>query len=606
MYGVCGIDLLHDDNVTSGLAVYDVAKSQTARNQGFASMLDGLLRAVTRRAVIPFYGQRYRRFLELLQRARDRQREWLFARIRRCRDTRFGNDHNLAGVRTLADFRRHVPIMRYDNFAPYIDAVARGQFSALFPADEQVLRFTITTGSTGVPKLNPVTSTWLQEYRNAWDLWGVKTLLDHPAQVGGKILQMAGTWNMGRTPAGIPISMVSALVSRYQNPVVKHFYAIPNEVPEIRDPTARYYTMLRLSIVQRIGLIVLMNPGTLLRLAELGNEHRAALIRDVNDGTLSAEFDIPADIRGLLAPRICRPNPRLAKALARIVETTGTLYPRDYWSPPIIGCWLGGTAGYQARYLHEHFPRSPLRDLGLVSSEGRHTIPIEDNSPAGVLSASANFYEFVPVGEIDGNSPAALEGHELVEGQDYYLLMTTSAGYYRFNIGDIVRCRGFVGQAPLLEFLQKGDRCGDLEGEKVTEHQFMEAAGLAAGDLGLRLGHVTAVPVRPARDLPCYVFLVDQQDLPAGNQARDFLSAVDRGLSATNFLYSARRREQVLGPPRLWRLPKGAWLQFVESEIARRGTGDVHYKPAGLVQDAKLLDHFPNADVVTLRSRSVA
>lgn len=569
-------------------------------------MFEGLMAAITRRAAIPFYGYRYRGFLKLLRKSRDVQREWLFARIRRCRDTLFGRDHDFTVVRTLPDFRRQVPVSSYDYFAPYIDAVARGEPGALFPPDERVLQFTITAGSTGVPKLNPVTDRWLKEYRNTWNLWGVKTFLDHPAQVGGKILQMAGTWNMGRTPAGIRISMISALVARYQNPVVRYFYAVPDEVPEIRDPTARYYTMLRLSIVQRIGLIVLMNPGTLLRLAELGNEYRDFLIRDVHDGTLSAAFDVPAEIRQQLASRICRPNPQQAKVLARIVESKGTLYPRDYWSPPIIGCWLGGTAGYQAKYLHEHFPDSPLRDLGLVSSEGRHTIPIENDTPAGVLAATANFYEFIPVEEIHGHSPTALEGHELTKGHDYYLLMTTSSGYYRFNIGDIVRCQGFVGEAPLLEFLQKGDRCGDLEGEKVTEYQVVQAAGEAASALGIRLGYVTAVPTRPRGELPCYIFVVEQGDTRDEDQARDLLEAVDRRLSAANFLYSARRRELVLGPPRLWRIPKGAWSQYIESEIVRRGTGDAQYKHPGLVQDATILNRFRDYEIVTLRSRSRA
>ncbi len=570
-------------------------------------MFDGLMSSVARRAAIPFYGYQYRGYLDCLKTARGRQRNWLFARIQRCRDTRFGRNHGFAGIHTLEDFRQQVPIARYDHFAPYINAVAKGDFAALFPADDRVLRFTITTGSTGIPKLNPVTESWLKEYRNAWNMWGVKTLLDHPAQVGGKILQMAGTWDMGRTAAGIPISMVSALVAHYQNPVVKHFYAIPNAVPEIRDALARHYTMLRLSIVQRIGLIILMNPGTLLRLAELGNEQRESLIRDVHDGTLSAAFDIPAAIRQQLAPRIRRPDPARARALTRIVESTGGLRPADYWwnngNPPIIGCWLGGTAGYQAKYLPEHFPGSPLRDLGLVSSEGRHTIPIADDIPAGALLTSANFYEFVPVDEIDGASPTALEGHELVEGRDYYILMTTASGYYRFNIGDIVRCRGFAGQAPLLEFLQKGDRCGDLEGEKVTEHQFVEAAGDAASSLGIHLGFVTAVPTRPARERPCYVFIVERSDMPDEAQAQSFLEAVDRGLAASNFLYGARRREQVLGAPQLWRIPPGAWSHYIDAEIARRGTGDVQYKHPGLVQDETWLKQFHDFDVVTLDRR---
>ncbi len=228
-YGIARDDLLHDvllNDILRALVkmLRALAKrrrvfqnSDTIASKDLQSMFDGLMTAVTRRAAIPYYGHRYRGFIERLRRARDLQREWLFARIRRCRDTQFGRDHDFAGVRTLADFRRQVPVTRYDHFAPYIEAVARGEQGALFPADERVLRFTITTGSTGVPKLNPVTASWLKEYRNAWNLWGVKTLLDHPAQVGGKILQMAGTWNMGRTSAGIPISMVSALVARYQN-----------------------------------------------------------------------------------------------------------------------------------------------------------------------------------------------------------------------------------------------------------------------------------------------------------------------------------------------------------------------------------------------------
>src|SRR5262249_13390855 len=157
---------------------------------------------------------------------------------------------------------------------------------------DTVERFTITTGSTGKPKLNPVTSTWLKEYRNAWDIWGLKILLDHPRIVGGKILQMVGTWNMGRTEGGLPISMISTLATRYQHPLVRPFYSIPYEISDIRDPVARYYATLRLGVADDVTLVVAMNPGTLLRLIELGDQRRQDLVRDIYDGTLSPQFDI--------------------------------------------------------------------------------------------------------------------------------------------------------------------------------------------------------------------------------------------------------------------------------------------------------------------------
>lgn len=539
------------------------------------------------------------KFHAQLPRASAVQREWLLDRIARCRDTRFGRDHGYGEITSLAEFRKRVPIAEYDRFGPYIDAVAGGDPSALIPADEKLLRFTITTGTSSAPKLNPVTTTWLREYRHVWDIWGLKNFVDHPGKIGCRLLQMAGTWNMGTTPGGYEISMVSALLARYVNPMIRPFYSVPSDLNDISDPVTRYYTALRLCILQDVGWIVLMNPGTIIRLAQVGHEHRESLIRDIHDGTLSSAFDIPQATRDKLAKRIRRPNPAGAARLRKLVERTGTLYPKDYWKQPVIGCWIGGTAGFQIRSVPDYFGECPLRDMGLVSSEGRHTIPLEDGKPEGVPAIGAGFYEFVPVAEIDSPQPTALEGHELQEGADYYLVMTTSAGYARYHIGDIVRCRGFRGEAPLLEFVQKGTRVGDLEGEKVTEHQVLEAAYNAAGTTGVPLGLFTAVPRRLIGEHPRYEFLVEVGDMPDPERAKAFLNQLDQNLAGLNFLWRARRREGVLAPPHLWRLPTGTWQRYIAEETGRRGTGDFQYKHPGLVQEATWLDQFRPVDVLT-------
>jgi hypothetical protein len=563
-----------------------------------AFVFDGLLTAVARGLVLPWYARKFRQFERQLQRARELQRSLLLARIERSRDTRFGRDHHFADIRTVNDFRQRMPVAGFDHFAPYIDAVSRGEMDALFPTSERLLRFTITTGTTGAPKLNPVTATWMKEYRTAWDLWNTKLVLDHPQIVGRKVLQLAGNLDMGRTPSGVAISMVSALASRFSSPIVRQFYALPDEIASICDPLAKYYTILRLTMTRNIGVIVAISPGTLLGLAELGNSECHSLIRDIHDGTLSSRFDIPDTVRARLKAYTARPAPEEARQLERLAAQRGTLYPREYWTNPVIGCWIGGTAGYQARNLPEYFGNAPLRDLGLVSSEGRHTIPLQDNQPAGVLAVTTNYYEFIPLVERDSLRPVALEAHELQEGCDYSLVMTTSGGYFRFEIGDVVRCRGYIGDVPVLEFLQKLGRCGDLEGEKLTEHQVVQAVDEAAAMLSLRLGYVTAVPSRPDRDRPCYVILVDHSDVPEANRAAQFIAAVDRRLSAGNFLYAAHRRAQLLGPPRLWRLPNAAWSRYVQAQVVCRGTGDTQYKHPALVTDASLLGRFSPVDII--------
>ena len=387
-----------------------------------------VLPTIARQGLRLLHARIYGRFHRQMQQADRQQQHWLLTRIRKCEATDFGRKHGFSTIRSLEDFRRQVPVSEYDYFAPYIDQVAAGKPGALIPSSEKLLRFTITTGSSGTPKLNPVTNVWLKEYKAAWGIWGLKNFVDHSDRIGMRMLQMAGSWEMGRTPGGYSISMVSALLARIQNPALRPFYAIPSDLNDVKDPLARYYAALRIGMLDRIGWIILMNPGTLIRLAEIGDEHKESLIRDIRDGTLSDKLEIPAGIRAAIAHRISRKDPRGAQRLERIVAETGRLYPRDYWSNPVITCWLGGTAGYQSRYLADYFGPSPLRDMGLVSSEGRHTIPIADDRPEGVPSLVSGFYEYIPVHEIHAPDPTVLQGHELLEGQEYYLLMTTSAG----------------------------------------------------------------------------------------------------------------------------------------------------------------------------------
>ena len=322
------------------------------------------------------------------------------------------------------------------------------------------------------------------------------------------------------------------------------------------------------------------------------------MIRDVIHGTLSSEMNIPAHTREILTRSYLRADAACGQKLQSIVDRTGQLLPRDYWNQPVIGCWLGGTAGFQSRYLADYFGASPMRDMGLVSSEGRHTIPLEDGKPEGVPSIGAGFYEFLPLDEQGNAAAEALEGHELTEGQDYRLLITNSAGYFRFDIGDTIRCRGFRGQAPLVEFRQKYDRVGDLEGEKVTEHQIVEAAHRAAQHLGISLGLITGVPRRKSAEGQRYDFLVEISDLPEAEVARNFLKLLDQELAGLNFLWRARRREGVIGPPRLLRLPPQTWEAYMKSETQRRGTGDYQFKHPGLVQDESWIDYFHFIDTI--------
>ena len=131
------------------------------------------------------------------------------------------------------------------------------------------------------------------------------------------------------------------------------------------------------------------------------------------------------EVRAALATAL-RPDSRRATFLEAIAARRGRLVLGDCWPElALVACWLGGSAGIQARHLEAHFdPRIARRDLGLVASEGRLTIPVEDDSAAGVLAVHTNFYEFVAEEDIDDPAaahapqPRARRGPPLLRDRD--------------------------------------------------------------------------------------------------------------------------------------------------------------------------------------------
>src|SRR4051812_27799723 len=73
------------------------------------------------------------------------QRDLLFEILRREHPTAFGRDHGFGDIHSLEDYRRQVPISRYEYFEPYIERVKNGDLEAMFHR-QKVLMFALTSG----------------------------------------------------------------------------------------------------------------------------------------------------------------------------------------------------------------------------------------------------------------------------------------------------------------------------------------------------------------------------------------------------------------------------------------------------------------------------
>jgi hypothetical protein len=186
------------------------------------------------------------------------------------------------------------------------------------------------------------------------------------------------------------------------------------------------------------------------------------------------------------------------------------------------------------------------------------TLPISESGSAGILDVSANFYEFVPEAEIDNAHPTILTCEELSEGENYYPILTTTAGLYRYDINDVVRVAGFYNRAPLLEFVRKGRDVTSITGEKVHVNQWIEAMARAQRVAGIEVRYFRACA---DAQKSLYVFSVE---LPGAGPGTDrlilLLRELDGGLAKLNIEYAQKRASGRLAAPVLWVMQPG-WFE---------------------------------------------
>jgi hypothetical protein len=360
---------------------------------------------------------------------------------------------------------------------------------------------------------------------------------------------------------------------------------VPTCVGKVKDAASKNYLVLRLSLPKAVGMVVTANPSTLINLARAGDEAKERLIRDLYDGTLDPRLDVPPDVRAALAWRLRRRHRERARELEEVVRRTGTLYPRDYWPAHcLLGNWTGGSVGAYLRHYPRYYGAMPVRDIGLIASEGRMTIPLDDGTASGVLDVTSHYFEFIPEEEGDSPQPTVVGADEVREGRNYYILLTTSYGLYRYHIHDLVRVTGFHNGTPLVEFLSKGAHFANVTGEKLSEYQVTEAMREVLGELDLSLTAYTLAPCW-AEERPYYGLFVERGDVAGREQGLRLAGGLDRRLMQGNVEYAAKRGSERLGPVRLQVLPAGTWLRWDRDRLARTGGATEQYKHPCLIGD---------------------
>ena len=320
---------------------------------------------------------------------------------------------------------------------------------------------------------------------------------------------------------------------------------IPAEVFTIADSRIKYLLILRCALAHRdITYIGTANSTTLLALMRLYREYRPRLIDDLRRGTFFLEEETSPAVRSMIRSRL-RPCPQRADELTALHAALENPRIADLWpSVQAVVTWTCASAGTAVTALRSELsPATRVLELGYIASEFRATITLGRRASAGLPTLDTHFFEFVERDRWDRGEREALTLDRIRKGVDYYFIVTTPSGLYRYFINDIVRVTGFLHRTPLLRFMQKGKGVTNLTGEKLYECQVLSAVRAAMAEIGRALRFVMMLADEETGKYHLYV----EPDAGPRPLASRLAQAVDAKLARLNIEYQSKRESERLG-----------------------------------------------------------
>lgn len=534
------------------------------------------------RGVLGFtQGPGCRRLLAAAQAPEQTQAALLRALLARNKDTQFGKTHGFASLAGAEDYRRAVPVQTYEDLWPLVRRQELTGERCL--TEERPVYYNRTSGTVGAPKNIPVTATGLRqmkaEQRLAAYVWARDTRF-----LAGKVFAVTGPAVEGRMEGGAEFGSVSGLIYRNQSGMVRSRQALPAALSDMEDYEARYLAMVIFGLAEEgVTGMATANPSTFLRLLTALHRHADAVLDAVATGRLPPDLLPPPPARGPL-----RPRPARARALARRLEVAGELTYADIW-PRLQGVltWTGGSCGVALAGLSRLVPAGvAIIEWGYSASEFRGTMNIDAKRNLCLPTLLTTFFEFVErEAHEEGRSDARdfLGLHELEQGREYYVFITTGEGLYRYDMNDIVRVNGQVGQTPALEFVRKGKGVANITGEKLTETQVLQAVSktLARRGVAARFFIMLAYEETPGYTLFAELenagSAADADPGRAGGIVDALAGEIDSLLSEANVEYQAKRKSGRLAPLTTRLLPAGAGDRYREACVGA-GQRDAQFK----------------------------
>jgi hypothetical protein len=451
--------------------------------------------------------------------AEEIQRRVLQQLVGKAAQTEWGRNYGYADIHDYSDFAGKVPVSTYEEAKGFIDRMRHGESDILWKG--KVKWYAKSSGTTNdKSKFIPVSRDGLNRIHYAGGRDAVALYLrNNPKSriFDGRSLILGGSHAPNFNLPGSLVGDLSAILIENISPLVNL----------IRVP--RKETALLADFMTKRDRIA-----------------RESLNRNVTN------------ISGV-------PSWMLS-VLDRVLEISGKSHINDVW-PNLEVFFHGGVAftPYRERY-HQ-----------IIDSEGMHYMEtynasegffgLQDNpaDPAMLLMIDYDvFYEFIPLEQVDDPDAKAVPLWKVETGKNYAIIISTSCGLWRYQIGDTVK---FTSTNP-YKFIISGRTKSFINafGEELMVDNAEKAIAEACRQTGAQVAEYTAAPVFMDVHGKCrHQWVVEFAKRP--DDVQKFTDVLDTTLQRINSDYEAKRSNNVtLQKPELVEAKPGLFNEWLASK----------------------------------------
>ncbi len=333
---------------------------------------------------------------------------------------------------------------------------------------------------------------------------------------------------------------------------------------------------MRFGIEMNSTVLITANPSTIVEMQNNVNEFFDDYVKDIENGTLKEDLDIPQHVRQALASRMKKNHAR-AQELRELKAKYGDgLLPKHYWPDmAVVNTWHCGNTKIYLDKIKNSFPEhTKMPEFGYFASECRAGLVLNEKDDT-TLFAHMHYFEFIREEDLDNPNPEFLSLGQLEKGKRYCMYVTTCSGLYRYNMNDLILVTGFDGTIPTIQFIQKVNGIITLTGEKLHERQFIKAVHDAETNLNMKTKFFIGFADPEYSGYHFFYEFADQAT--SQEKAEEFTKAVDANLKVINCEYEAKRNSFRVKDPITHRLEENSFEKF-KAECISEGARDGQFK----------------------------